>query len=331
MRILVLGGTIFLSKAVAEEALRRGHDVVCAVRGVSGQVPAGAVTAVVDRSAPEGLAALAGERFDAVVDVARISFPWVRDALEKLAKTTKHWTFVSTISVYADNATTGQGVDGKLVEPLVDDAAGLPTAEVGERYGRIKVASENAVREVFGEDAFIPRPGLITGPGDLSDRFGYWPARFARGGRVLVPDAPAQPFQHIDARDFAAWIVLAAEQRLGGTFDAISEPAPLPEFLGEVQDALGVPAELVRAPEAKLTELEIKPWGGPGSLPLWLPADYAGMTSHQAQPALDAGLTIRSAAETAVDTLAWERELGLDRERKAGLSPAQEAEVLASL
>ncbi|MGO1050727.1 NAD-dependent epimerase/dehydratase family protein [Crossiella sp. CA198] len=331
MRILVLGGTIFLSKAVAEEALRRGHEVVCAVRGVSGQVPAGAVTAVVDRSAPEGLAALAGERFDAVVDVARISFPWVRDALEKLAKTAAHWTFVSTISVYADNATPGQGVDGKLVEPLVDDAAGLPTAEVGERYGRIKVASENAVREVFGEDAFIPRPGLITGPGDLSDRFGYWPARFARGGRVLLPDVPGLPFQHIDARDFAAWIVLAAEQRLGGTFDAISTPSPLPEFLGEIRAAVGTPIEPVPADEARLAELKVAPWGGPRSLPLWLPPDYQGMASHQAQPALDAGLTIRSTAETTLDTLAWERELGLDRARKAGLSAAEEAEVLARL
>ncbi|GAA2812150.1 NAD-dependent epimerase/dehydratase family protein [Crossiella cryophila] len=331
MRILVLGGTIFLSKAVAEEALRRGHEVVCAVRGVSGQVPAGAVTAVVDRSAPEGLSALAGERFDAVVDVARISFPWVRDALEKLAKTTAHWTFVSTISVYADNATHGQGTDGKLVEPLIDDAAGLPTAEVGERYGRIKVASENAVREVFGEDAFIPRPGLITGPGDLSDRFGYWPARFARGGRVLLPDVPGLPFQHIDARDFAAWIVLAAEARLGGTFDAISTPSSLPEFLGEIRAAVGTPIEPALADEARLTELKVAPWGGPRSLPLWLPANYQGMASHQAQPALDAGLTIRPVAETALDTLAWERELGLDRVRKAGLSAAEEAEVLAQL
>ncbi|WHT19274.1 NAD-dependent epimerase/dehydratase family protein [Crossiella sp. CA-258035] len=331
MRILVLGGTIFVSKAVAEEALRRGHEVVCAVRGVSGQVPAGAATAVVDRERPDGLAALAGERFDAVVDVARISFPWVRDALATLAKNTAHWTFVSTISVYADNATPGQGVDGPLVEPLEDDAAGRPTAEVAERYGQIKVASENAVREVFGEAAFIPRPGLITGPGDLSDRFGYWPARFARGGRVVLPDAPDRLFQHIDVRDFAAWIVLAAEQRLGGTFDAISTPAPLPEFLGEIRQAVGGEVAPVLVPEAKLAELKVNPWGGPRSLPLWLPPDYDGMASHQARPALDAGLTIRPVAETAVDTLAWERELGLDRERKAGLSPAEEAEVLAAL
>lgn len=330
MRILVLGGTIFLSKAVAEEALRRGHEVVCATRGMSGELPAGVSSVVVDRSSPAGLSALAGERFDAVVDVARISFPWVRDALAVLAGNTAHWTFVSTVSVYADNKTVGQGVDGKLVDPLTEDAAGRPTAEAANLYGGIKVASENAVREVFGEAAFIPRPGLITGPGDLSDRFGYWPARFARGGQVLAPDAPEQPMQHIDARDFAAWIVLAAEQRLGGTFDAISTPAPLPEFLGEIQSAVGTPAELVPMAEDRLIELGVKPWSGPRSLPLWLPQDWHGMKSHLAQPALDAGLRIRPLAETALDTLAWERELGLDRTRKAGLSPAEETELLAA-
>ncbi|MBP2475783.1 nucleoside-diphosphate-sugar epimerase [Crossiella equi] len=322
MRMLVLGGTLFVSKAVAEEALRRGHEVVCAHRGVTGRAPAGAISVTVDRSTPEGLAPLAGERFDAVVDVARISFPWVRDALAVLAGTAAHWTFVSSISAYREGDT--------LHDPLEADGEGRPTAEMADIYGGVKVASENAVREVFGEAAFIPRPGLITGPGDMSDRFGYWPARFARGGRVLVPDAPDQPAQHVDVRDFAAWIVTGAEQRLGGSYDAIGAPVPLLELLARVQAAVGPEAEVVPVSEQVLTAAGVNPWGGPRSLPLWLPGDHA-MANRDAGAALAAGLTIRDTAETARDALAWERELGLDRVRKAGLSAAEEAEVLAGL
>src|SRR5687767_6499074 len=109
-RWLVLGGTRFVSHAVAAQALARGHDVVCAARGTSGRVPDGATLVPVDRDAPGALDALRGERFDAVVDVARMSSAWVRDALDALGATAEHWTFVSTVSVYADPATQGQGV-----------------------------------------------------------------------------------------------------------------------------------------------------------------------------------------------------------------------------
>ena len=79
MRLLVLGGTVFLSKAVAAEAVRRGHEVTCACRGSSGPVPEGAAHVEVDRTQP-----LPGEltsaAYDAVVDVARIP-SWVRSAV----------------------------------------------------------------------------------------------------------------------------------------------------------------------------------------------------------------------------------------------------------
>ena len=49
MRILVLGGTVFLSQAIAAEAVRRGHEVVCAAHGSSGSVPEGSRLVVWDR------------------------------------------------------------------------------------------------------------------------------------------------------------------------------------------------------------------------------------------------------------------------------------------
>ncbi|MGW1681411.1 NAD-dependent epimerase/dehydratase family protein [Saccharopolyspora sp. NPDC002376] len=324
MRILVLGGTVFVGHAVAAEALKRGHDVVCAARGASGRVPEGAELVAVDRE--EGLGALAGSQFDAVVDVAR-NYQWVRSALETLGDA-GHWTFVSSINVYSDNETTGQSTDGPLLEPITDSA----DTSTPESYGGIKVACENAVRAAMGERAFVVRPGLITGPGDPSDRFGYWPLRMSRGGQVLVPDTPDAPSQHIDVRDLATWIVTAAERGLAGTFDGIGPVTTLGALLTEIAELVAPPGTSIAAvaPEA-LAEAGTQRWSGPKSLPLWIPDGYDGFASHDAAPSLAAGLRIRPLAETVAAALATEQERGPDRERKAGLTAAEETELLGAL
>lgn len=333
MRLLVLGGTVFVGHTVAAEALRRGHDVVCAARGESGAVPDGARLVTVDRDAEDGLAPLAGQEFDAVVDVATLSHPWVTRALAAFGGSARHWTFVSTINVYADNETPNQGPDAPLVEPITRHATreDMKTEEGVALYGGIKVASENAVREAMGERAFIVRPGLISGPGDVLDRFGYWPARFSRGGRVLVPDVPEQPMQFIDVRDLAEWIVDAAEKDLGGTFDGIGPHRPLPDLLHDIAEAVGVDVEFVPATAEQLTAAGVNSWAGPRSLPFWLPPSHFGLSGRDAQPSLDAGMPVRPLADAVAGALERERLLGLDRERKAGLSPAEEAQVLAGL
>jgi 2'-hydroxyisoflavone reductase len=326
-RWLVLGGTVFLSRAVAEAALARGHEVVCAARGRSGAAPEGALLVTVDRDEPGAPAPLRGERFDAVVDVATMSLPWVRDALAAVAAT--HWTFVSTINVYADTATTGQDTSAPLLAPL--EAAGPATADVDPNaYGAIKVASENAVRAAAGDRALIVRAGLICGPGDVHDRFGYWAQRFARGGRAVVPDTPDQPMQIVDVRDLAAWIVQAGEQRLAGTFDGSGPRSTLGAVLDEVAGAVGA-ADLERVPvsPAALAAAEVNPWAGPRSLPLWLPESHWGFVARDTAPAAAAGLRARPIGDTARGALEHERALGTDRARKAGLTPEDEAALLA--
>lgn len=316
-RWLVLGGTRFLSAAVAEAALGRGHEVVCAARGTSGPVPAGAKLVPVDRDEPWALDPLRGERFDAVVDVARMSLPWVRAALDALAVSAGHWTFVSSASAYADAAAPGLGVDASLLGP--DDP---------EDYGSVKVASENAVRDALGDRPFVVRAGLICGPGDLSDRFGYWPLRFARGGPTVVPDAE-QGTQIVDVRDLADWIVPAGEEGLTGTFDGSGPRSTLGAVLDEVAAAVGAP-DLQRVPVTPdvLTAAGVEPWAGPRSLPLWLPPSHAGMTDRDTAPAAAAGLRCRPVADTARDALAYERTLDPDRSRQAGLMPSDEHPLL---
>lgn len=324
-RWLVLGGTRFLSRAVAAAALDRGHEVLCAARGESGPAPDGATLVPVDRDVPGGLDALRGERFDAVVDVARASLPWVRDALDTLGATAAHWTFVSTISVYADAAALGQGVDAPLLAPL----DGGDPDQASEVYGGIKVASENAVRAAVADRALIVRAGLICGPGDRSDRFGYWPHRFANGGRAVVPDDPGQPMQIIDVRDLAAWVVASGERGLTGTFDGSGPRSTLGAVLAEIAAAVGAP-DLERVPVAPeaLSAAGVSPWSGPRSLPLWLPPSHLGIAARDTAPAAAAGLRTRPVADTARDAAAHERTLDPDRTRRAGLTPAEEAALL---
>jgi 2'-hydroxyisoflavone reductase len=317
MRLLVLGGTAFLSREVAAEAVRRGHEVVCACRGESGTVPAGAQLLRWDRdyAVPAELV----DDFDAVVDVARLP-SHVRSAVGAIPSA--HWVFVSTLNVYADDATPGGGPGvTPLREPLGDDADWRSDPDV---YGRMKVACEEIVRD-GAASATVVRPGLIVGPGDPSGRFSYWPRHLADGGEVLAPGDPADVVQLIDVRDLAAWLVTLAERRTVGTFDGVGEPTSLETLL-----LAGDPdAELTWVDQTFLTEQGVEPWSGPDSIPLWLPRpEYDGMPHHRVEPSLEAGLRPRPLAETYADTLAW-----LESEPAAvvtGITREREAELLAA-
>lgn len=313
----MLGGTVFLSREVAAEAVRRGHDVVCACRGASGSVPEGARLLRWDRDDP--VPADLVDDFDAVVDVGRVPSQ-VRSAVGAIPSA--HWLFVSTISVYADDATPGGGPGvTPLREPLDTDADRRTDPDA---YGRMKVACEEIVR-AGARSAAVVRPGLIVGPGDPSGRFSYWPRRLAAGGEVLAPGDPADVVQLIDVRDLAAWLVTLAERRTTGTFDGVGEPIGIETML-----LAGDPdADLTWVDQTFLTEQGVEPWSGPESIPLWLPRpEHDGMLDHLAAPSLEAGLRLRPLADTYADTLAWlESEptapvTGINREREADLLAA---------
>jgi 2'-hydroxyisoflavone reductase len=286
-----------LSKAVAAEAVARGHDVTCAARGTSGSVPEGARFVAVDRSG--GLPALGGE-FDALVDVARKP-SWVRAAVEAYGDA--HWVFVSTVNVYADDATPG-GTPATLplVDPMEED---VDLTAQPEAYGPMKVACERAVLD-GATSAMVMRPGLIVGPGDPSGRFTYWPKRLAAGGEVLAPGDPADAMQVADVRDLAAWAVTACEQRTAGTYDGVGPAMPLSDLLAGCAEGVEAQVRWTWVDQEFLQQQDVEPWMGPGAIPLWLPRpEYDGLPAHDAQPSLDAGLTVRPLAETTRDTLAW--------------------------
>ena len=325
MKVLVLGGSVFLSQAVAAEAVARGHDVTCANRGASGRVPDGARLVTWDReqAVPDQLAATA---YDAVVDVARHPSR-VRAAVA--AWPGAHWVFVSTVNVYPDpHEPGGTPATSPLREPLHDD---VDPRSSPEAYGRMKVACEQAVREGTAS-ATVVRPGLIVGPGDPTGRFTYWPARLAEGGRVLAGGDPGDRLQVIDVRDLASWIVTCVEARTVGDFDGVGEVTAAGDLLGEIARGVGSTATVTWVPQEVLAEQGVEPWAGPDSLPLWLPRpEYDGMAAHDPTPSLAAGLRLRPVAETARDTLAWQRATpdavvtGMSRERERAVLDAWHA------
>ncbi|KRE52698.1 NAD-dependent epimerase/dehydratase family protein [Phycicoccus sp. Soil748] len=325
MDVLVLGGTAWLGREVALAALAQGHEVTALARGESGSVPGSVRFVRADRSAADAYDEVAGRDWDVVVDVARQP-GHVRGALGALGDRSRSWVFVSSSSVYARDDSPGDDESAALHPPHDADDEGWET------YGARKVACESAVLGAVGDRALVARAGLIAGPGDHTDRTGYWPLRFAHpagsDGAVLVPDVGLAT-QVVDVRDLASWLVAAGGAGATGVVNASGPVVPLATHLETARRVAGHTEEVVTVSQEWLLEHDVQPWSGPRSLPIWLPLpDYAGFMARDTSAAQALGLTPRPLAETLADTLAWELQHGPGRRRKAGLSPAEEAELL---
>jgi len=323
-KLLILGGTAWLGGELARQAVAAGDEVACLARGSSGRAPDGATLIEADRDRPGAYAAVAETDWDVVIDVGRQPGQ-VRSAVRELGPRAGYWIFVSTCSVYADHSRPGLDESDPLLPALDADTASV------EQYGEGKVACEQACLDALGDRVLLARVGLIGGRGDESDRFGYWPARFARDdGPVLVPDAADQPTQTIDVRDLAAWLLHAGRERLFGPYNVLGERVPFGEVLAQARDVAGFSGEVVPADAGWLLDQGVQPWMGPRSLPLWLPGpEYAGFAARSAERAVAAGLVRRPLVETLAEALADEREHGLDRPRRAGLTADEERDLLA--
>jgi 2'-hydroxyisoflavone reductase len=327
MRLLVLGGTVFLGRHIVEIALRRGHILTLFNRGQHNPDLFPEVEKLRgDRVATHGLAALRGRSWDAVIDPSGYVPRVVAASANLLAPALQHYTFISSLSVYADNRQAGIAETypvGKLQDESIEEIT-------GETYGPLKALCEQAAEQALPGRALTVRAGLIVGPHDPTDRFTYWPVRVSRGGDVLAPGRADYRVQFVDARDLADWIVRAVEARTVGVFNATGPEGVL--TLGELLDTSRLLAEsdarFTWVPETFLQEHKVAPWT---EMPLWVPdsdPDSVGFSAFDSSKAIAAGLAFRPLPETIRDTVAWAATRPADHAWRAGITPEREAELL---
>lgn len=337
MKILILGGTVFLGRHLVEAAQAGGHEVTLFNRGRhEPELFPGIERLRGDRRGD--LNALRGRRFDAVIDTCGYVPGVVRASVEMLADAVDRYVFISSLSVYSDS--TAQTIDESTpvntitIEQLqaaekIEPTNPITAINYAESYGGLKALCEQEVeRRMPGREINV-RVGLIVGPHDYSDRFTYWPSRIARGGEVLAPGEPDRPKQFIDVRDVSEWIIHMLETGRTGTYNVIGpERQPsMREVLQQCRSVTGSDASFVWVSDDFLLASDVGVWR---EMPLWMPKRYEkpAFQAANSDRARAAGLRFRPLAETILDTLRWDSARPADIERRAGLDPEKERRIL---
>ena len=339
MKLLILGGTVFLGRHLVEAALMRGHEVTLFHRGIH-KANFSATIEQLRGNRRGDLTALQGRHWDVVIDTNGYVPSLVRASAHVLADTVKQYIFLSSISVYSDFSVVGMDETapvGTLTESQLREAEqllpppyGVIAQAYGEMYGPLKARCEQVLEETMPGRVLSIRSGLLVGPYDYSDRFTYWTSRVAQGGEILAPGRKTRSIQLIDVRDIAAWIIQTGELGQKGIYNAVGPTSPLSmqRLLETCRTVTGNDATFTWLNDTFLLERGVVPWS---QLPLWLPEEdesTRGFLAVNIQKALSAGLTFRPLAETIRDTLTWDALRPPDEKRRAGLAPVQEAQLL---
>jgi 2'-hydroxyisoflavone reductase len=336
MRLLVLGGTHFLGRAIVDEACSRGYDVTTFSRGLSGHRRPGAVALTGDRRNPDDLRLLERGEWDGVIDTSVLAPAHVTASARVLAGRTKHYTYISTLSVYSRYPAEPATEDS----PIFDCPADATGTVDSLGYGQLKAGSERAATAAFPGRCLIVRPGLIVGPHENVRWLSWWLKRLARGGTVLAPDGPGKPVRMTDVRDLAAWVVDNTRRGLPAT---VNVPGPRGSTFGalladcaRLAGGNGLPhAELRWTADGDLLGAGVTPWTG---LPMWAPdiPELAHIWEVPGDRALRTGMRYRPLSDTVHDTWLWlKHDPAAARPGggllQVGLDPDKERAVLSAL
>ncbi|MDM5317677.1 NAD-dependent epimerase/dehydratase family protein [Fictibacillus sp. b24] len=321
MKVLIIGGTRFLGKHLADSFKSNSHEVTLFHRGNTAEKGSQENIQEIIGDRDEDLSLLQKRTWDVVVDTCGYFPKQVRKTAEALHKNTKSYIFISSVSVYED-----QSVRYLTEEAKTAALANPDITEIGENYGALKAACEQEVIKVFQNQALVIRPGLIVGPNDYTDRFTYWPDRGVQGGEILIPDMKDPTVRFIDVRDLANWIVLMAENEESGTFQAVGGRYNFNEFVKKcITDH--AKSRIVPVFESYLLKEKVGEWM---EIPLWIASDeYRGLDYADDSKAINKGLIFRPVEETIQDTAKWSQARNLKPDEwRAGLHPDKEKQLL---
>ncbi|HEF1900791.1 SDR family oxidoreductase [Bacillus thuringiensis] len=336
MKILILGGTRFLGRAVVEEALNRGHEVTLFNRGTNKEFFPEVEQLIGDRNGD--VSSLENRKWDAVVDTCGFSPHHIRNVGEVLQNNIKHYIFISSLSVYKDWIPHDIKEDYILQpEPTEEQIKAVENGEISpyEHYGALKVLCEKEAEKYWPGRVLHVRAGLLSGMFDYTDRLPYWIGRVAKGGKVLVPGRKIRPVQLVDIKDVAGWGLNMAEHNKAGTFNITgpNDELTMEELLNTCKKVTNSDAEFVWVDESFMSEHNVQPWT---EMPLWIPETFPldgetkpwrGGFSICIESAVNEGLTFRRIEETVTDVYEW-MESTEEWELKAGISGEREKVLL---
>ncbi|MEY9865751.1 NAD-dependent epimerase/dehydratase family protein [Peribacillus sp. RS7] len=337
MNILILGGTRFIGRYLVKAAIEKGHDVTLFNRGSNPDVFGEIEQLRGDRDGD--LEMLKERHWDAVIDTSGF-IPRTVEKSCRLLNQVKHYTYISSCSVYKDPSKPGIDENGAVhilndakVEEITRGTAG---PIYGEYYGPLKSLSEKAAEKELPGKVLSIRAGQIVGPYDYTDRLPYWLKRIAEGGEVLSPGRPGRPIQFIDARDLAQWIIQMIEKSMTGAYNAVGPDYTLTmgRLLEDCKKVTRSNAAFTWVSEKFLMDNKVEPWG---EMPLWIPEEFPfpgakeplnGFLAFDNNKAINNGLTFRPLSETLEDIWDWEKNRPESADRKAGIHRQHESDLL---
>jgi 2'-hydroxyisoflavone reductase len=301
--ILVLGGTSFLGPAIVEAALIGGHNVTLFNRHITNpdmfpQLEKLWGFRAIDPH-QQNLNSLEGSRhWDAVIDVWTHEPTLAASAATLLKDRTDHYLYVSSIGVYASYSQPSMNEDAPI----------LPYNGKEEDYSPAKAESERRLKATVGSKLTIVRPTGIAGWRGSGPDVLSWLLRAQSGGRHIGPGDGSDPYQIVDVKDVARFLVTSVERQITGTFNLTGRVMTFREFLAACNKATNSNAEWIWIPRDLLAKEGIADWNhfmGWRSDPAW-----RGFSQISSEKAFSAGWEPRSFTETASDSLEWYRTPG---------------------
>jgi len=253
-RALVIGGTMFIGRALVEQLLARGDEVVIMHR--SHGTPFGDRVGEIqcDRNDVAAVkAALDGTRFDVIYDNV---FDWTRGtsaaqvnaAATAAVKGLRRYVFTSSVAVYHPGGP-------------YDENAPLVPADYGNAYGAQKAESERALFSLL-RDRALPvttlRPTFIHGEYNPFDREAFFWDRIIAGRKIIIPGDGLRTMQFVYSRDVSRASILASEKdaAVGHAYNLANYPAITQiEFVRLLARAAGKSVDLAHVPRERIEQL----------------------------------------------------------------------------